>query len=156
MSGNNNITVSSYTTDYYTLHIRAWVMGVGHVFKYNRYITPRYRLTNHIAKTKQYLRLSVISVSCISMSQAYRKQQAILGGYSRNIRKITLVQQHPTVVGLGKRTEELLALFDAREVQSNRSGAQTLGNARYRTCDNKRIRRTNECGLGNMPEGPPR
>ena len=43
----------------------------GPIFKYNRYLGTRYRLTNHIAKTNRYLRLSVISVSCISMSQAY-------------------------------------------------------------------------------------
>ena len=43
----------------------------GPIFKYNRYLGTRYRLTSDIAKTKRYLRLSIISVSCISMSQAY-------------------------------------------------------------------------------------
>ena len=42
----------------------------GPIFKYNRYMGTRYRLTSDIAKTKRYLRLSIISVSCISMSQA--------------------------------------------------------------------------------------
>ena len=50
----------------------------GPIFKYNRYMGTRYRLTSDIAKTKRYIRLSIISVSCISMSQAYQIDRNVM------------------------------------------------------------------------------
>ena len=48
------------------------------MFKCNRCLPTRHRLTNHNAKTKRHLRLPVMSVSCISVPQAYSRQGCIL------------------------------------------------------------------------------